>query len=112
MYRKHMEARASRKPSHPATTSHTCYKYDIWGHWSCIYEEAQHAIDAYQAKRKAKAPAEAHLVVVDSIAGADAMASFSTSTPLDILTAAAIIAHMKVIQEQIFTEMNTFLDFV
>ncbi|KAF0909700.1 hypothetical protein E2562_000037 [Oryza meyeriana var. granulata] len=53
----------------------TCYKCGIWG------------------KRKAKAPIEAHLVAIDSAKRADVMVPSSTSTPLNILTAAAVITH-------------------
>ncbi|KAF0890715.1 hypothetical protein E2562_004216 [Oryza meyeriana var. granulata] len=119
MPREHKEARVSRKPSHPATTSRTASRtrnatsVGIWGHWSRICEEPQHIIDAYQAKRMAKAPAEAYLVPIDSAAGADAVAPSFTSTPLDILAAATIVAHEEnVTQEQIFAKVDTFLDFV
>ncbi|KAF0906736.1 hypothetical protein E2562_012553 [Oryza meyeriana var. granulata] len=66
-----------------------------------------------EVKRKAKAPTEAHLIAVDSAIGADAMAPSSTSTPLDILVVATIIAYEEnVTQEQMFPKADTFLDFV
>jgi hypothetical protein len=72
------EAKPPRNDKPYGQQDQTCYKCGIRGQWSCICEDLQHVIDAYQASRKAKASAEAHMVE------AVIAVTPSTTTPHDL----------------------------